>query len=80
MSNGAISGLDSSITERSFFSLQKNVREIGLAIGSSEMIPNSIHILWKFLLNEFLQIGENLNITNDEITAEVESFRKEQFA
>jgi hypothetical protein len=35
---------------------------------------------FKFLLNEFLQIGENLNITNDEITAEVESFRKEQFA
>lgn len=35
---------------------------------------------FKFLLNEFLQIGENLNITNDEITEEVESFRKEQFA
>jgi len=35
---------------------------------------------FKLLLNEFLQIGENLNITNEEITAEVESFRKEHFA
>jgi hypothetical protein len=35
---------------------------------------------FKFLLNEFLQIGEGLQITNEEITEEVESFRKEQFA
>lgn len=35
---------------------------------------------FKFLLNEFIQIGESLNITNEDITAEVESFRKEQFA
>ncbi len=35
---------------------------------------------FKLLLNEFLQIGESLNITNEEITAEVESFRQEHFA
>lgn len=35
---------------------------------------------FKLFLKDLLEIGESLNITNEEITEEVESFRKERMA